>query len=84
MNVTVVYVEGDKQLLQKLSLPEESTVEQAIAKSDLGRKFPHVDITTTKVGIFGKVKKLDTVINDGDRIEIYRPITADPQAAKEK
>lgn len=84
MNITVVYVEGEKKLLQQLVVPEESTVAQAIDKSDLGRKFPHVDIATAKVGVFGKVTKLNAAVNDGDRIEIYRPITADPETAKKK
>jgi len=76
MNVTVVYVEGSKKLLQKLNLPEALSVKEAIERSDLHRKFPHIDITATKVGIFGKVTKLDAAICEGDRIEIYRPIVA--------
>ena len=79
MNVTVVYVEGSKKLLQKINLSEAVSVKEVIERSELKRKFPHIDINATKVGIFGKITKLDATISDGDRIEVYRPITADPQ-----
>lgn len=83
MNVTVVYIEGEKKLLQRLKLPESVSIKEAIERSDLRRKFPALDIATTKVGIFGKITQLEATINDGDRIEIYRPIIADPPAAIE-
>jgi hypothetical protein len=46
--------------------------------------FPEIDLTTQKVGIFGKLTKLDAVVSEGNRIEVYRPITADPETVERR
>lgn len=79
MQVSVAYSEPAQQLWLRIEVPEDSTVEQAIVKSGILRQFPHLDLTEQKVGIFGKVAKLDAPVQAGDRIEIYRNITADPK-----
>ncbi|MGY6276514.1 RnfH family protein [Methylomonas sp. MgM2] len=84
MNVGVCYAEADRQTWLRLEVPDESTVQQAIELSGLLTLYPTIDLTKQKVGIFGKLTKLDALIKDGDRVEIYRPITADPTKVKRR
>jgi hypothetical protein len=79
MQVGIAYSEPAGQVWLNLDVPEDVTVRDAIERSGILRQFPHIDLTTQKVGIFGKVVKLDSPLRAGDRIEIYRPITCDPQ-----
>ena len=60
-------------------MPEGATVQQAIDKSGILSQFPEIDLAQQKVGIQGKITALDAPVEDGARIEIYRPITADPK-----
>ena len=48
------------------------------------KQFPDIDLENQAVGIFGKISKLDTKVADGDRVEIYRPITADPETVERR
>jgi len=84
MNVGVCYAEADRQVWLRLETPDGSTVEQAIRHSGILRQFPEIDLDRLKVGIFGKVVKLEAPVKDGDRIEIYRPITADPKTVRRR
>ena len=84
MNVGVCYAEADRQLWLRLEVPDGSTVQQAIELSGVLQRYPNIDLETQKVGIFGKFAKLDAPIKEGDRIEIYRKITADPQQVQRR
>lgn len=84
MNVGVCYAEADRQSWLRLEVPDDSTVEQAIQLSGMLERYPEIDLTKQKVGIFGKLAKLDTMIKEGDRVEIYRQITADPAMVKRR
>jgi uncharacterized protein len=84
MNVGVCYAEADRQSWLRLEVPNNSTVEQAIQLSGLLTRYPEIDLSKQKVGIFGKLAKLDTIIQEGDRVEIYRQITADPTMVKRR
>jgi putative ubiquitin-RnfH superfamily antitoxin RatB of RatAB toxin-antitoxin module len=84
MNVGVCYADSDRQLWLRMEVPDESTVEQAIRYSGILERFPEIDLGVQKVGIFGKLVKLDTPVKEGDRIEIYRPITADPKTVRRR
>ncbi|MDO8846194.1 MAG: RnfH family protein [Methylicorpusculum sp.] len=84
MNVGVCYAEADRQLWLRLEVPDGSTIEQAIELSGVLKHYPDINLDTQKVGIFGKIVKLDTVVTDGDRVEIYRQITADPKLVKRR
>jgi putative ubiquitin-RnfH superfamily antitoxin RatB of RatAB toxin-antitoxin module len=84
MNVGIAYANKKKQIWLKLDVPEGSTVREAIDRSGLLKQFPEIDLETQKVGIFGKLSKLDAVVEEGSRIEIYRPITADPELVERK
>ncbi len=78
MQIGIAYAEANQQIWLKVELDEGATIQDAIEKSGVLDKFPHIDLDRQKVGIFGKVSKLDAAVNDGDRVEIYRAITADP------
>lgn len=79
MQVGVAYSEPAQQSWVNIEVPEHATVGEAIARSGLLAQYPHIDLESQKVGIFGRVVKLDAPLKPGDRIEIYRPIIADPQ-----
>lgn len=78
MQIGVAYSEPAQQLWLRIEVPEDATVQNAIEQSGILRKFPNIDISACVVGIFGKVAELDDSLKAGDRIEIYRAITADP------
>jgi len=79
MQVGVTYTEPSQQFWLNLDVPEGSTVRDAIERSGVLRQFPQIDLDGQKVGIYSKVVKLDTPLRAGDRVEIYRAITCDPQ-----
>ena len=84
MNVGAAYDNGRKQVWLKLEVPDGSTVKDVLELSGVLTMFPEIDLTTQKVGIFGKLTKLDAVVNEGNRIEVYRPITADPETVERR
>ena len=79
MQIGVAYSEPACQFWLTLEVPDDSRVQDAIDRSGVLRQFPHIDLSAQKVGIFGKVVKLDSPLRAGDRVEIYRGITCDPQ-----
>jgi hypothetical protein len=68
----------------RLEVPDNSTIEETINLSGVLKLYPEINLTSQKVGIFGKIAALDTPVNDGDRVEIYRQITADPQTVQRR
>ena len=84
MNVGVCYAEAERQLWLRLEVPEGSTVQDAIVLSGVIKQYPSIDLEKQKVGIFGKLAKLDTAIKEGDRVEIYRQIICDPSQVKRR
>ncbi len=84
MNVGVAYADKFKQVWLKLEVPDDSTVLDAIKLSGLLEQFPEIDLEKQKVGIFGKLTKLTAKVEDGQRIEIYREITADPELVERR
>ena len=81
IEVEVVYAAVDRQRLLTVAVPQGTTVRAAVLASGIGREFPEVDLANCPVGIFGKqVAEPETrVLEAGDRIEIYRPLLADPK-----
>jgi len=67
-----------------LSLGEGVTVREAIEASGLLARFPEIDLNVQKVGVFGKIRPLDEVLVDRDRVEIYRPLKVDPKVARQR
>lgn len=84
MNVGICYAKAARQLWINLEVPDGATVLDAITLSGVLEKFPEIDLDEQKVGIFGKLAKLDAKLNEGDRVEIYRPITADPETVERR
>jgi putative ubiquitin-RnfH superfamily antitoxin RatB of RatAB toxin-antitoxin module len=84
INVEVVYALPHEQALVKVRLPAGATVAQAIESSGIGGKYPEIDLAKNKLGIFGKLTKADAVLRDRDRVEIYRPLIADPKEVRRK
>jgi putative ubiquitin-RnfH superfamily antitoxin RatB of RatAB toxin-antitoxin module len=84
MNVGVAYADKFKQVWLKLEVPDGSTVREAIAHSGMLKQFPEIDLKRQKVGIFGKLTKLNAKVAEGDRVEIYREITADPELVERR
>jgi putative ubiquitin-RnfH superfamily antitoxin RatB of RatAB toxin-antitoxin module len=84
MNVGVCYAEVDRQLWMRLEVPDNSTIEDAIHLSGVLKLYPEINLASQKVGIFGKIATLDATVKDGDRVEIYRQITVDPQTVQRR
>ena len=84
IEIEVVYAAVDRQVLRTVSVPKEATVRDALLKSGIGDEFPELDLAECPVGIFGKVIADPEVrlIQAGDRIEIYRPLLADPKEVR--
>lgn len=84
VTIAVVYATPAKQVWLDLELPAGTTVGDAIERSGILRQCPEIDLTKQKVGIHSKVCKLDAVVEDGARIEIYRPIIANPAEVRRR
>jgi uncharacterized protein len=84
MKIGIAYGQPQRQVWLTLDLPEGATIGDAIARSGIAGQFPEIDLTRQKVGVFGKLAALDTVLEDGDRVEIYRPITCDPKTVRRR
>lgn len=82
--VEVVYALPEEQVLISLDVEQGTTAEQAVKLSGVLEKFPDIDLTKNKLGIFGKTTKADQVLRDKDRVEIYRPLIADPKESRRK
>lgn len=84
INVEVVYALPEQQTLLQVQLAEGGTVEEAIRQSGVLEAFPDIDLVKNKIGIFSKLVKLDEPLRDKDRVEIYRPLLADPKEVRRK
>ncbi|MDR0576159.1 MAG: RnfH family protein [Candidatus Accumulibacter sp.] len=82
--VEVVYALTDRQELVALTLPAGATAREAVERSGLSGKFPEIDLAKNKLGVFAKVVKPDAVLRDRDRVEIYRPLIADPKEVRKQ
>jgi putative ubiquitin-RnfH superfamily antitoxin RatB of RatAB toxin-antitoxin module len=84
IEVQVCYALPDSTFLRSLSVPAGTTIEQAVAQSGLLQATPGIDLAINMVGIHGKRKPLDTVLREHDRVEVYRPLQADPKEARRR
>ncbi len=82
--VEVAYAKPEEQLILTVSVKEGTTAQQAVEKSGVLERFPEIELAKTKMGIFGKLIKMDTVVREHDRIELYRPLIADPKEVRRK
>ncbi|WP_127959961.1 RnfH family protein [Serratia microhaemolytica] len=79
ISVEVVYALPERQYLRQVKVPADSTIEQAIVASGLLELRRDIDLSSNRVGIYSRLAKLDDRVSEGDRIEIYRPLLADPK-----
>ena len=84
IRVEVAYAKLHEQVLLELYVAPGTTAQQAIRHSGILERFPEIDLEQNKIGIFGKSTSLDTPLQDGDRVEIYRPLIADPKEQRKK
>ena len=82
--VEVAYARPESQVIIPLYVEEGTTIEQAIQQSGVLDSFPEIDLSVNKVGIFGKLSKLEQVLREKDRVEIYRKLIADPKEVRKK
>jgi len=84
LTIEVAYATPDKQVILAVYPQPGATVEECIKMSNVFELFPEIDLEQQKVGIWNKTVKLDAQPRDGDRIEIYRPLIADPKAVRKR
>ena len=82
IEIEVAYALAEEQWIIPLRVAEGTTLEQAIHASGLLERRPEINLAVQKVGIYGKTAKPDTVLRGGDRVEIYRPLMADPKEVR--
>jgi putative ubiquitin-RnfH superfamily antitoxin RatB of RatAB toxin-antitoxin module len=84
MNIEIAYALERKQTLLNLQVEEGITLKQAIEISGILDTYPQINLLKDKTGIFGKIAKLDTVLREKDRVEIYRALIADPKQVRKE
>jgi len=84
MLVEIAYALPAQQVIVELDVEPDCTIENAIKLSGLLEKFPAIDLGKNKVGVFGKLAKLGDSLREKDRVEIYRPLIADPKESRRK
>ncbi len=84
IKVEVAYALPGSQILRRIELEENATIANAIAASGIRRDFPEIDFAKNRVGIFGRRLTAESLLHDGDRVEIYRPLTADPKETRRR
>ncbi len=82
LSVEVAYALPDDQTLLSIQVRQGATVQDAIQQSGILESYPEIDLSRNKVGVFGKLAKLDAALREGDRVEIYRPLIADPKEVR--
>lgn len=84
IHVEVAHALEGRQLILPVEAQPGITAAEAIEQSGILQEFTGIDLGKSRLGIFGKVSKADAVLQDGDRVEIYRPLIADPKEARKK
>ena len=84
LQVYVVYATAQQEFIQPMRVAPGTTIGQAIEGSGVLARFPDINLVTQPVGIYGKKKTLDTALRERDRVEIYRPLVADPKDSRRK
>lgn len=84
IHVEVAYALRERQALVAVEIEEGATIEEAVQRSGILKTFPEIDLQRAKVGIFGRPVALDERMREGDRVEIYRPLIADPKEVRRR
>ena len=83
-HASVVYLAASREHVLDVEVPAGSTLADAVAASGLAGRVPGFDLAVHSLGVWGKLKAAGTVLCDGDRVEVYRPLTADPNIARQR
>lgn len=84
IRVEVVFARPDDQVILPVALPEGATLREAIVASGVLERFPEIDLARHRVGVFARLRAPDALVRDGDRIEIYRLLVADPKDGRRR
>ncbi|AWS52233.1 hypothetical protein OOC_15279 [Providencia rettgeri Dmel1] len=84
LNIEVTYALPEKQFLLSVKVKEGTTIEEAILASGILALRDDIDLKKNKIGIYSRPAKLTDLVQDGDRVEIYRPLIADPKELRRK
>ena len=84
IEVEVVYALAERQVLLAITIPAGATAGDAVEQSGIARQFPEQDLSACQLGIWGRLVESDQSLDDGDRVEIYRPLEIDPREARRK
>ncbi len=84
IQVEVAYAKPDAQVIIPVAVEEGASIDTAIQRSGILERFPEIDLENSKVGIFGKLSKQDAPLRAKDRVEIYRPLIADPKEVRKQ
>lgn len=84
MRVEVAYAKPQEQVLLEVEVEPGCTARQAVEASGILERFPEIDLATQRLGIFGKLASADAVLREGDRVEIYRALKADPKEVRKR
>jgi uncharacterized protein len=84
IRVEVAYGRPERQRVLEISLPVGSTARDAVLRSGILEEFPEIDLDVNRLGVFGRPVEADHVLRAGDRVEIYRPLKADPKEVRRR
>jgi putative ubiquitin-RnfH superfamily antitoxin RatB of RatAB toxin-antitoxin module len=84
LEVEVVYALPERQALIAISIPAGATAGDAVAQSGIAGRFPGQDLSACQLGVWGRLVDRDQILEDGDRVEIYRPLEIDPREARRR
>ncbi|MFU8895998.1 MAG: RnfH family protein [Gammaproteobacteria bacterium] len=82
IQVEVAFARPERQLILEVEVPAGTTAIEAVRLSGIEEQFPEIDLARNRLGVFGKLCKADRLLHAGDRVEVYRPLLADPRAAR--
>lgn len=84
ITIEVAYALSDMQVIIPVVVDSTATIREAIVRSGIIERFPEINLDNAKVGVFGKLSKLDATLRARDRVEIYRPLIADPKEVRKQ
>lgn len=82
LHIKVAYALPEEAVVLSLSVSPGTNIEDAICQSGILKRFPDISLHEQRVGVYGKLAPLNDTVREGDRIEIYRPVTVDPKEAR--
>lgn len=84
LHISICYATPQREFLRELAVAPGTTIGQAIEQSGVLTEFPEINLVTQPVGIYARKQTLDTVLRERDRVEIYRPLVADPKDSRRR